>query len=147
MRLYVLFAVFFAGLCLVGCRTYVIDSNPQGLRVAVDDLERGVTPCEVTVQMDTYHRVTVEPPTNRQLRAYERKNGIVVSTWLNGTQAKTIRDDSPSGRMFFEFITSEYDRPTTEEGWVQLKRDLEHDAKELDRKRQDVLKIELPEIK
>lgn len=147
MRFCFLCAVFLTGFGLVGCRTYVIDSNPQGLRVAVDNLEQGVTPCEVTVGLEGFYHVTVAPPTNRQLRAYEKEKDVIVSTWINGTQQKGISYNSPSGTMFFEFITSEYDTPTTPEGWAQLRQDLEHDGKELDRKRQQLLKVELPAAK
>ena len=52
---------------------YIIDSKPQGLRVVVDDFERGVTPC-VLKRKDYSYASTIDievmPATDNQLREY-----------------------------------------------------------------------------
>lgn len=110
----------------------------------MDNLEQGVTPCDVTAWWGNFHTITVAPPTIQQLRAYEEAQNLVVSTWYDGHQSKALYGDARGGTMFFEFITREYKRPTTANAYEQLSRDLKSDSEALDRKRQQILKVELP---
>ncbi len=123
---------------LSGCRTYVIDSNPQGLRVTINDIERGVTPLEYTTS--EHFVVDMVAPTRNQLINYEDEKGKLVSLWTSGSQSKSIwPDNSPSGTIFFQFIQSEYDRPTTEEDRQKVLHYMNEDADNLKR-RQELLK-------
>ncbi len=132
--------LFLIGMALVlgGCRTYLIDSNPRGLAVTINDIEYGITPIEY--KTGEHFTVEVAPPTRMQLKKHEEENNKVISTWSTIRQWKSIwPDKSPSGTIFFQFINSEYDKPTTEEELKELYYYLEEDAENLKRK-QDMLK-------
>ena len=84
----ILMGVFLCG----GCTTYLIDSNPQGLRVSVDNIECGRTLCEYTWTHGGEYGskiIRVYPPTRQQLKDYEQKNNKIVSVWTNEEIAKT----------------------------------------------------------
>ena len=102
---------------LSGCRHYTIDSNPQGLRVVINDIEHGVTPIEYSTSADFfYFTVEVYPPNQRQWDAYEQEKQVIVSTFIDGKQHKFINpSDAPSGTILFDFVTKEYPIPTTQE--------------------------------
>lgn len=102
---------------LSGCRYYTIDSNPQGLRVVINDIEHGVTPIEYCTSADFfYFTVEVYPPNQRQWDAYEQEKQVIVSTFIDGKQHKFINpSDAPSGTILFDFVTKEYPIPTTQE--------------------------------
>ncbi len=124
-----------------GCRTYVIDSHPQGLRVTVNEIERGVTPYEHTSSINNQNQLKVEvaPPSRQQLKTYEEQNAKIVSTWITNSQTKLIyTPTSPSGRVLFNFIEREYDRPTTEEEWEWVRNAIKDDEEFL--RRQEELK-------
>ena len=118
---------------------YIIDSKPQGLRVVVDDFERGFTPCVLKRKDYSYSHsihIEVKPPTDQQIYDYCIANRKVVSIMITGPQSKWINTDIPGGRLLFEFIEKEYNAPTTEEEkeWVLEK--MEEDSAELKRKRE-----------
>lgn len=125
------FLIVFVPLC--GCRSYVIDSNPQGLRVSVDNVELGFTPCEYTTS-DDYFRIEVEPPSKQQLKKYQEEKQKIVSIWTTSAQSKSITLGVRSGSVFFQFIDSEYDIPKTEEEREWVLREIENDAENLKRK-------------
>lgn len=118
-----------AALLLAGCRCYTIDSNPRGLRVVINDIEQGPTPTSYVCWASDDFDLTVYPPANTQWDAYEREGGRLVSTFIDEPQAKRIKGDrSPSGTILVDFVTSEYPRPTSPEGWARLREALRADA-------------------
>lgn len=128
-----LISFVFGVLFFCGCSTYMIDSHPQGLRVSVDNIECGVTPCEYTWAHGGEYgskTITVTPPTRQQLRDYEKQSNKIVSVWTNGEMSKSIYSLSGGGTVYFDFITSEYDQPKTPEEaeWVEnaMRKDVEH---------------------
>lgn len=92
---------------MTGCVTYTIDSNPQGLRVTIDDLERGVTPCEYTTSYGDSISIEVAPPTYQQCRQYEQKNNVKIINKENRSQTKRVDSFDGSGTVFFQFINEE----------------------------------------
>ncbi len=98
-------------LALGGCTTYVIDSNPRGLRASVNNVEAGLTPCRYTVWSDWRYplEVTVAPPSNRQLQDYANAHRVDIHETIRSPQTKVLTPRSPSGTVFFEFVTSEFD--------------------------------------
>ena len=102
---------------LSGCRYYTIDSNPQGLRVVINDIEHGVTPIEYSTSVDLIPlTISVYPPTQCQWDAYAQEKQVIVSTFIDGEQRKFINpENSPSGTILFDFVTKEYPIPTTQE--------------------------------
>ena len=63
------------------------------------------------------------------LDAYERDGKRIVSTFIDEPQGKYIKGErSPSGTILFDFVTSEYPRPDTPEGWTLLRESLRADA-------------------
>ena len=115
---------------LSGCRHYTIDSNPQGLRVVINDIEHGVTPIEYSTSADSFFfTVEVYPPNQRQWDAYEQEKQVILSIITVMPQSKLIfPENSPSGTILFDFVTSEYPRPDTPEGWALLRESLRADA-------------------
>lgn len=114
---------------------YVIDSVPQGLRVTVNDFERGVTPCKL--DRTDYREVLsldicVEAPSKQQIERYKEQNKKIVSLWWAGDKRKTIRTREPGGTLRFNFIDAEYDEPKTEEEWEWVRNAIEEDVKELE---------------
>ena len=119
---------------------YIIDSKPQGLRVVVDDFERGVTPCVLKRKDYSYAstiHIEVMPATDNQLREYCITNKKIISIYTRMPQSKSIDTRIPGGRLLFDFITKEYDAPTNEEEreWVLEK--IERDGLELEREREE----------
>ncbi len=97
----------FGLLALSGCKTYLIDSNPQGLRVTINDIEHGVTPVEYSTG-DYSFTVEVEAPTKAQIKKYENKTDKVVRNWSPLRESKHIyTEKAKSGAIFFNFITDE----------------------------------------
>lgn len=114
---------------LSGCRYYTIDSNPQGLRVVINDIEHGDTPTSYFCWASDGFDLVVYPPANAQWDAYERDGKRIVSTFIDEPQGKYIKGErSPSGTILFDFVTSEYPRPDTPEGWTLLRESLRADA-------------------
>ena len=134
---FVIVVLFFGG-----CSTYIIDSKPQGLRVSVDNIECGVTPCEYTWVHGDYWTKTicVAPPTRQQLRNYEKQNNKIVSVWMTGEISKTIYSSSQGGTVFFDFISSEYDQPQTPEDAKWVEDAMRKDAEHLEEQREIILK-------
>ena len=66
---------------LSGCRYYTIDSNPQGLRVVINDIEQGDTPTSYFCWASDGFDLVVYPPAGPR----------TVSTW------SSIRLPTPSG--------------------------------------------------
>ena len=133
------FAVLFFG----GCSTYIIDSQPQGLRVSVDNIEHGVTPCEYTWAHGGEYgtkTIRVAPPTRQQLRDYEKQNNKIISIWTTGEMSKTIYSLSGGGTVFFDFISSEYDQPQTPEDAKWVEDAIRKDAEHLEEQREIILK-------
>ncbi len=131
MKRFLCCTLFFSLALICGCRTYIIDSHPRGLRVTINDIERGLTPLEYETMADFSYNFNVEvtPPTQQQIRAYEVQNNKIVSIWHTGAKQKHIYpDDSPSGTILFQFISSEYDIPQTEEERIWTINALEADA-------------------
>lgn len=131
-------------LTVSGCSTYLIDSNPRGLRVSVDNVELGVTPCEYTWnhggEMGWTKVIRVTPPSRQQIREYERSTNKIVSTWVSSEIAKTVYSEHGGGTVFFQFVTNEYDRPQTEEEVEWVKHAIQQDAKHLEEQRELILK-------
>lgn len=123
---------------------YIIDSVPQGLRVVVNDFERGVTPCILDPKKylgNTYLSVEVTAPTKQQLKQYEEKHQKVVSTWWTQDKRKLIDCHNPGGRILFNFIASEYDIPKTEADWEWLKNAIKEDEEDVKREREMYLRL------
>lgn len=99
-------------LAVGGCTTYVIDSNPQGLRVSVNNVEEGFTPCRYFLWSQFYYplEVTVAPPQPRQLEAYAAERNVSVQA-ITTPQTKVLTPRSPSGTVYFDFIATERDLP------------------------------------
>lgn len=119
--------------------SYIVDSKPQGLRVVVDDFERGITPCVLKRKDYSYSNsiyIEVKPPTDQQLYDYCIANRKIVSITITGPQSKRIDTKIPGGRLLFEFIEKEYNAPTTEEEKEWVLEQIEEDSAELDRKRE-----------
>lgn len=137
----ILMGVFSCG----GCTTYLIDSNPQGLRVSVDNIECGRTPCEYTWTHGGEYGskiIRVYPPTRQQLKDYEQKNNKIVSVWTNEEIAKTVYSNNEGGTVFFQFITSEYDVPQTEKDAEWVKSAIRQDWEHLEKQRELILRHE-----
>lgn len=99
-----------------GCVTYTIDSKPQGLRVTINNIEQGFTPCEYSKYTDGYDirsEITVAPPTIQQIQEYEQKNAMTVVDWTREAQSKTLYSRDGDGTVFFQFIQAE--QPTNAE--------------------------------
>lgn len=94
-------------LLTAGCVTYTIDSNPQGLRVTIDEIERGVTPCQYTVAPGSFLDIEVVPPTCLQRQQYEAQKGVKITDYYPLSQSKHVYTSDGSGTIFFEFITDE----------------------------------------
>ena len=120
---------------LSGCRYYTIDSNPQGLRVVINDIEQGVTPIEYSTSVDaSLLTVSVYPPTQSQWDAYAQEKQVIVSTFIDGEQRKFINPgNSPSGTILFNFVTKEYPIPTTQEELDRVINLMDLDAEHLRR--------------
>ena len=119
---------------------YIIDSKPQGLRVVVDDFERGVTPCVLKRKDYSYAPIIdieVMPATEEQLRDYCIANKKVVSIFRRVSQSKRIKTNIPGGTLLFDFIKKEYDAPTNEEEREWVLEEIERDGVELERERED----------
>lgn len=104
--------VLFALVCtfITGCVTYTIDSNPQGLRVTVNNLEHGVTPCKYTRYTDGNNirtDITVTAPTQQQIQAYSSEKGVSVTQWRPTNKSKTLYSFDGSGTVFFQFVNEE----------------------------------------
>lgn len=131
-------------LAVSGCSTYLIDSNPRGLRVSVDNVELGVTPCEYTWnhggEMGWTKVIRVTPPSRQQIREYERCTNKIVSTWVSSEIAKTVYSEHGGGTVFFQFVTNEYDQPQTEEELEWVKHAIQQDAEHLEKQRELILK-------
>lgn len=97
---------------LAGCTIYRIDSNPQGLRVSVNNIEEGFTPCRYVLWTGFYYplEVTVAPPQPRQLQSYANEKGVTVRA-ITAPQTKILTERSPSGTVYFDFIATEHDNP------------------------------------
>lgn len=150
MKAYLL-ASFVLLFCVMGCVTsenervmcndediYVIDSVPQGLRVTVNDFERGVTPCKLD-RTDYRNRysltICVEAPSKQQIKRYEEQNKKIVSLWWRSDERKIVDISEPGGTLRFNFIKAEYDEPKTEEEWEWVRNAIEEDVKELEERR------------
>ena len=109
-------AALAAGVSACGCTTYLIDSNPQGLRVSVNNVEEGFTPCRYTLWSQFYYplEVTVAPPQPRQLEAYAAARNVSVEA-VSAPQTKVLTPRSPSGTVYFDFIVRERDLPARPE--------------------------------
>lgn len=59
----------------------------------------------------------------------------------SATEKNIVLGYSDFGTVFFQFIASEYDEPTTEEEWEWVKAQCEHDWEELEKEKK--LRIEL----
>ena len=132
-------AILFGG----GCSTYVIDSHPQGLRVSVDNIECGVTPCEYKWAHGGEYEtriICVAPPTRQQLRDYEKQNNKIVSVWTTNAMSKTIYSLSGGGTVYFDFISSEYEEPQTAEDAKWVLDAMQKDAEHLEEQREIILK-------
>lgn len=136
--------LLFLGFLLSGCSTYLIDSNPRGLRVSVDNVELGVTPCEYTWnhggEMGWTKVIRVTPPSRQQMKEYEKSTNKIVSTWVSGEIAKTVYSEHGGGTVFFQFVTNEYDQPQTEEELEWVKHAIQQDAEHLEEQRELILK-------
>ncbi len=138
---------FFIGCMMIccGCSTYYIDSNPQGLRVTINNLEQGVTPLKYTWahggEYGSLH-ICVTQPSRAQIRDYEQKNNRIVSIWQNGEMTKTMWSKDGGGNVFFQFITNEYDQPKTDEEAEWVKASMAKDAEFIKERREMILKIE-----
>ncbi len=104
--------LFVVLLLLSGCKTYVIDSKPQGLRVEINHVDIGITPVEYQTSIidDDSFDIEVEAPTTAQIKMYENRsrNSKVVRKWASRNKTKIIRSDKASGgTIFFNFITDE----------------------------------------
>ena len=107
---------------LSGCRYYT-------LRVVINDIEQGDTPTSHFCWASDGFDLVVYPPANAQWDAYERDGKRIVSTFIDEPQGKYIKGErSPSGTILFDFVTSEYPRPDTPEGWALLRESLRADA-------------------
>ena len=94
----------------VGCVSYRVESQPQGLRVTVNELEEGTTPCRVsrwTWGNPIRTKITVYPPKSPKVAQYEREKGVVVTSWKRGEMSKTLFSEHGSGRVLFDFIQDE----------------------------------------
>lgn len=136
--------LLFCVMILSGCSTYLIDSNPRGLRVSVDNVELGVTPCEYTWEhggaMGWTKVIRVTPPNRQQMRDYEKRTNKIVSTWVTSEIAKTIYSEHGGGTVFFQFVTNEYDQPQTPEDVEWVKNAMQQDAEHLEEQRELILK-------
>ncbi len=93
-----------------GCRTYVIDSNPQGLQVTIDNNYVGLTPfvCRDNCMITDEFEIKVEPPTAEQIRSHENERGRAVEDWTTDRQVKKIDPTvDTSGTIMFNFIKGE----------------------------------------
>lgn len=102
----------FALICTLtpGCVTYTIDSNPQGLRITVNNLEYGVTPCEYSRYTDGNNirtDIRVTAPTQQQIQAYATEKGVSVTQWKPTDKSKSLYAYDGSGTVFFQFIIEE----------------------------------------
>jgi hypothetical protein len=128
---------------LSGCSTYVVDSRPRGLRVSVNNVERGVTPYEFKwLHGGEYETriIHVTPPTRQQLHDYEKQNNKIVSVWKTDEMSKIIYSPGGGGTVLFNFITSEYDQPQTPEEAKWVEEAIQKDAEDLEKQRELILK-------
>ena len=135
--------VFSCGCSSLVMRTYEIDSNPQGLRVSVNNIDQGVTPCEFSCNAKAIPReIVVEAPTKQELRNHEKEKGKIVSIWQTVAKSKTIRPNvDGSGKVFFQFISSEYDVPKTDEEREWVRQAIQDDVDRLKAEKEEKRKI------
>jgi hypothetical protein len=99
-----------------GCVTYRVESKPQGLRVTVNQLEQGTTPCKVSRWIfwrdPIRTKITVYPPKSPQMEQYERDQQMAVSSWKRGEITKMLYSEHGSGTVLFDFVQDEHPSQT-----------------------------------